>query len=92
MQNKLFVRNLPYNTESSELKALFRTFGDVVSVRIPVDRQTGMARGFGFVEMGTDQSAEVAIRELNMASFSGRKIHVSVSETQDSRATTYGIR
>lgn len=91
MQNKLFVRNLPYNTDNSAIKALFKSFGEVLSVRLPVDRQTGMARGFGFVEMSSEQSAEQAIRELNLVTFAGRKIHVSFSEVRDNRATTYGI-
>lgn len=91
MHNKLFVRNLAFDTENSELGALFRSFGNVLSVRIPVDRQTGRCRGFGFVEMGTNQSAENAMRELNSKEFGGRKLHVSMSEERDQRATTYGI-
>lgn len=91
MLNKLFVRNLSFNTEGADLKALFRNCGTVTSVRIPVDRQTGRSRGFGFVEMSTDQGAETAIRELNSTEFCGRKLMITVSEQRDHRSTTYGI-
>ncbi len=91
MSNKLFVRNLSYETENSELSALFRPYGSVLSVRIPVDRQTGRCRGFGFVEMSTTEAAKSAMQSLNRQNFAGRKIHVSVSEERDTRATTYGI-
>lgn len=91
MQNKLFVRNLPCNTGNSELTALFKSFGKVLSVRLPVDRQTGLTRGFGFVEMSSEQSAKLAISELNLTTFAGRKIQVSFSQVHDDRATTYAI-
>lgn len=91
MQNKLFVRNLSFSMEDSELRALFRNFGEVLSVRIPVDRQTGRCRGFGFVEMKTTESAKTAMHELNSSEYRGRKIHVCVSEQRDQRSTAYGI-
>ena len=91
MQNKLFVRNLSFQIENSELTSLFRPFGTVLSVRIPVDRQTGRCRGFGFVEMATSQSATDAMQALNCQQIDGRKIHVALSEQRDQRSTTYGI-
>ena len=91
MTNKLFVRNLSYQTDNSELGALFANFGKVLSVRIPVDRQTGRGRGFGFVEMANTNAAESAMQSLNSHEFAGRKLHVSFSEERDHRATTYGI-
>ncbi len=78
--------------EQSDVRNLFGSFGDVISVRIPLDRQTGRARGFGFVEMSTALSAENAIRELNTQEFCGRKIHVTMSEQRDQRSLTYGMR
>ncbi len=80
MQNKLFVRNLSFNTEDTELKALFSQFGEVISGRVAVDRETGRARGFGFVEMTNAAYAEAAIRNLDNTRFLGRTIHVAVSE------------
>lgn len=91
MNKKLFIRNLSFDTENSDLGALFRNYGNVISVRIPVDRQTGRCRGFGFVEMATSQSAADAMQALNCRQFAGRKIHVSMSEERDHRALTYGI-
>ena len=91
MQNILFVRNLSFNTENSELRKLFRNFGNVLSVRMPLDRQTGRSRGFGFVEMSTDQAAADAMKALNSQQIAGRKIHVTFSEQRDQRSTAYGI-
>lgn len=90
MQNKLFVRNLSFNINESELADLFAQHGEVVSARIANDRDTGRSRGFAFVEMGTQKSAEDAIRALDSTEFNGRVIHVAVSEPRESRATTYG--
>jgi RNA recognition motif-containing protein len=88
MQNKLFVRNLSFNTAESELGELFSQYGEVVSAKIAVDRETGRGRGFGFVEMSSQQSAEEAIRGLNEREFGGRTIHVAVSEPRDRRPNT----
>ena len=83
MQNKLFVRNLSFNTADAELEALFSQYGPVVSSRMAVDRETGRGRGFGFVEMGTQQAAQDAIRGLDNVEFGGRVIHVAVSEPRE---------
>lgn len=91
MQNKLFVRNLSFDIEDSALRSLFRSYGNVLSVRIPVDRQTGRCRGFGFVEMASTQAAADAMQGLNSRQFEGRKLHVKLSEERDHRSTTYGI-
>ena len=80
MQTKLFVRNLSYSTQESDLSSLFSQYGDVVSAQIAMDRQTNRPRGFAFIEMGTQQSAEQAISALDNSEFGGRTIHVSVSE------------
>ena len=85
MQNKLFVRNLSFNTESADLSTLFASYGDVVSATIATDRDTGRGRGFGFVEMKTQQAAEAAIRGLDSTEFGGRTIHVAISEPRENR-------
>jgi RNA recognition motif-containing protein len=85
MQNKLFVRNLSFNTDDADLSALFADFGGVVSARVAVDRDSGRGRGFGFVEMADQKSAEDAIRGLDSTEFGGRRIQVAVSEPRESR-------
>jgi RNA recognition motif-containing protein len=85
MQNKLFVRNLPFNTDDTDLKDLFSQFGDVVSAKIAMERDTGRGRGFGFVEMGSQKTAEDAIRALESTEYGGRTIHVAISEPRERR-------
>ena len=65
MSCKLFVANFPYSTTNEELNTLFGPHGQVLSVKIATDRETGRSRGFGFVEMGSEQEADNAIRELD---------------------------
>lgn len=83
MQSKLFVRNLSFTTDDSELSQLFAEFGSVVSARVAVDRESGRSRGFGFVEMKSQESAQEAIAGLDSTDFGGRKIHVAVSEPRE---------
>jgi RNA recognition motif-containing protein len=83
MQTKLFVRNLSFNTQESDLSGLFSSFGDVVSARLATDRDTGRSRGFGFVEMKNDQAAQDAIHGLDNSQFGGRTIQVQISEARD---------
>jgi len=90
MQNKLFVRNLSFHCADEELSDLFAEFGEVTSARIATDRDTGRGRGFGFVEMATQQQAEAAIRGLEGREFGGRTIHVAMSEPRDKRPSTSG--
>ncbi len=80
MQNKIFVRNLPFTCVESELGDLFAQYGEVFSAKIAVDRETGRPRGFGFIEMGSEKQAEDAIRELDSVDFGGRRIQVAISE------------
>ena len=83
MQSKLFVRNLSFNTEDADLSKLFAEFGNVLSARVAVDRDTGRPRGFGFVEMTDQKSAEAAIRGLDSTQFGGRQIYVATSEPRE---------
>jgi len=85
MQNKLFIRNLSFDTTDSELSDLFAAHGEVVSAKIACDRQTGKARGFAFVEMSSQDSAQDAIRALDSREFNGRVIHVAMSEPRERR-------
>lgn len=73
----LFVGNLSFQTTESELQALFEQFGETTRVQIMTDRDTGRSRGFGFVEMTSDEAAAKAIEALNGKEFGGRSLNVN---------------
>jgi RNA recognition motif-containing protein len=75
--NTLFVSNFPFATTEDELRATFQAFGDVNSIRIILDRETGRSRGFAFVEMADGDAADAAIERLNDTEFHGRRLVVS---------------
>jgi RNA recognition motif-containing protein len=77
MNRKLFVGNLSFNTEESTLESLFTQAGPVSSVRIMRDQATGRARGFGFVEMETEEGAQAAIDRFHETEVDGRRIAVN---------------
>ena len=89
--NKLFVRNLAYNTTDGELNGNFAGHGEVVSARMATDRDTGRSRGFGFVQMNTQEEAQNAIRTLDNSQHNGRTLYVAISEPRDRKpSTAYG--
>jgi RNA recognition motif-containing protein len=75
--NKLYVGNLSYSVGDSELQELFSTFGTVSSAKVITDRDTGRSKGFGFVEMGTNEEASAAITALNGKEVDGRALTVN---------------
>ena len=77
MGKKIYVGNLSYNTYEDSLRALFQTFGTVVSAKIITDRDSGQSKGFGFVEMGSDDEARAAISALNGQDLDGRALKVN---------------
>ncbi len=77
MGRKLYVGNLSYQTGETELQQLFEAVGSVDSVRIMRDMATGRARGFGFVEMVSEEDAQKAIAQLNETEFGGRNLTVN---------------
>lgn len=77
MGKKLYVGNLNYNTGDSDLQQLFSAHGTVTSAQVIMDRETGRAKGFGFVEMSTDQEATAAIAALNGKEIDGRALTVN---------------
>lgn len=79
MNTKLFVGNLPYKLNEEDLKELFAKSGNVVSVAIPTDRDSGKKRGFAFVEMSTAAEAEKAIDSLHNHTIEGRQLVVNPS-------------
>ena len=76
MNKKVYVANLPSQASETELKALFSKAGDVMSVKIVKDRQTGQPRGIAFVEMSTQWEARRAVSMLNRTDFMGRNLLV----------------
>jgi cold-inducible RNA-binding protein len=77
MNRKLFVGNLSFSTEESTLQDLFAQAGPVDSVRVMRDQATGRSRGFGFVEMATEEAAQAAIDKFNETELDGRRIAVN---------------
>lgn len=77
MAVKLYVGNLPYNTQDSDLKELFQEFGEIESVRLITDRETGRSKGFAFVEFSTKEAADAAINGLNGKDYGGRGLVVN---------------
>ena len=86
MGNKLYVGNLPYDTNEDDLTTLFAEAGTVSTVNVMRDRETGRARGFAFVEMATDQDAQNAISKLHEHSFGGRTLTVNEARPQQPRS------
>ncbi len=83
MAQKLYVGNLPYSATENEIEQLFRQHGDVASVSLPTDRDTGRVRGFGFVEMASPEGASKAIAALNGTDFKGRALNVNEARPRD---------
>ena len=77
MGKKLYVGNLGYGVSDSDLQAMFEAHGSVQSAQIIMDRDTGRSKGFGFVEMGSDQEAQAAIAALNGKDSGGRALTVN---------------
>jgi RNA recognition motif-containing protein len=90
MGAKLYVGNLPYNVTEDRLQQHFAQHGSVISARIITDKFTGRSKGFGFVEMASDQEAERAIAALNGTDFEGRNIVVSEARPQAPRESRPG--
>ncbi|MDD2729281.1 RNA-binding protein [Malikia spinosa] len=90
MNNKLFVGNLPYSVNDGSLQQNFSEYGTVVSAKVMTDRETGRSKGFGFVEMGTDEEAQAAIEALNGMSVDGRAITVNVARPKEDRPGGFG--
>jgi len=77
MASKLYVGNLNYQTQEPELRDLFAQYGEVISSNIITDRDTGRSRGFGFVEMASEEEARAAENALNGQEFDGRQLKVN---------------
>jgi RNA recognition motif-containing protein len=87
---KLYVGNLPYDTGEQDLEQLFGQVGPVESVTIMRDGATGRARGFGFVEMTTEEDAQKAIQQLNDSELGGRNLTVNEARPKPKSSGGYG--
>jgi cold-inducible RNA-binding protein len=83
MTTKLFVGNIPFKLTEEDLERLFSESGKVVSVSMPLDRDTGRKRGFAFVEMGSEAEAEKAVEQLNGSNVDGRDLVVNPSKPRE---------
>ncbi|MDE2188449.1 MAG: RNA-binding protein [Patescibacteria group bacterium] len=86
MAKKLYVGNLPYSTTDASLKSHFEQAGSVASASVIMDRMTGRSKGFGFVEMSTDDDAAKAIDMFNGKEMDGRALTVNEARPMEPRA------
>jgi cold-inducible RNA-binding protein len=87
MSNKLYVGNLPYSADENSIKELFTEAGTVTSATVIVDRDTNRSKGFGFVEMSTDEEAATAISTFNGKDLDGRDLKVSLAKPRENRTS-----
>ncbi len=86
----IYVSNLSFNTSDAELNELFSTFGAVTSAKVITDRETGRSRGFGFVEMPSEDEGKDAMLGLNNKEVEGRAMSVSVAKEKEDRGSGGG--
>jgi RNA recognition motif-containing protein len=84
MGKKLYVGNLSYGISDSSLEQLFSAYGSVQSAQVIMDRDTGRSKGFGFVEMGSDEEAQAAISSMNGKEIEGRALTVNEARPKES--------
>lgn len=85
MGKKLYVGNLTYRVSEADLEGVFAEFGTVQSAQIIQDRETGRSKGFGFVEMSTDEEAQAAIAGLHQREWDGRQLTVNEAKPREER-------
>ncbi len=81
----MFIGSLPWAVDDNKLREIFSQAGNVVSAQVVKDRETGRSRGFGFVEMSTEEEAQNAVSNLNGADVEGRKIVVNIARPREDR-------
>ena len=89
MGRKLYVGNLSYNAQDSDLETLFAHFGPVQSAQVIMDRDTGRSKGFGFVEMESEADALAAIDGLKEHEYDGRRLTVNEAKPREARPAGY---
>lgn len=90
MGNKLYVGNLPYQVRDGDLEQAFGQFGTVTSAKVMMERDTGRSKGFGFVEMGSDDDAQSAINGMNGQPLGGRNLVVNEARPMEARPPRTG--
>src|SRR5688572_7524178 len=90
MGNKLYVGNLSYGTTSQDLNTLFAAHGNVTSAEVLQDRETGRSKGFGFVQMSSDEEAAAAIAALSGKEHDGRELTVNEARPREERGRSSG--
>ena len=85
MGKKLYVGNLGFNVSDADLQQLLSPHGSILSAQVIIDRDTGQSKGFGFVEMGSDQEAQAAIAALDGKDHGGRALKVNEAKPKESR-------
>ena len=90
MGNKLYVGNLPYSVRDGDLEQAFGEFGVVTSAKVMMERDTGRSKGFGFVEMGSDDEAQAAINGMNGQPLGGRNVVVNEARPMEARPPRTG--
>lgn len=92
MARKLYVGNLSYSTREEDLREEFAKIGEIISATLIVDQSNGMSKGFGFVEMATDEDAAKAVSSLNGTAFMDRTITVNEARPRTERSGSGGGR
>jgi len=90
MESKLYVGNLSYNTTEDDLRDLFTQAGDVKSISLIKDRETGRSKGFAFVEMSTSDDAQKAIDQFHGQQFQTRTLTVNIARPREERPRGFG--
>ena len=90
MGRRLYVGNLAWAVSDQDLRDLFSEAGKVESSQVIVDRETNRSRGFGFVEMGTDEAADAAVKKLNGRDLKGRAIRVNEAQARNTGGARSG--
>ena len=86
MNKKLYVGNLPYSTTEAQVRALFGQAGEITDVALITDRETGRPKGFGFVEMATEEAAQEAIKRFNGYTLDNRNLTVNEARPREERS------
>ena len=86
MNKKLYVGNLPYSTTEAQVRALFEQAGEITDVALITDRETGRPKGFGFVEMATEEAAQEAIKRFNGYPMENRNLTVNEARPREERS------
>jgi cold-inducible RNA-binding protein len=90
MATRIYVGNLPYSATSDQLTNLFSAFGEVSEATIVMDRETGRAKGFAFVQMANEDAARTAIAQLDGTTLDNRAIRVNEAQARPARGDRYG--